>query len=157
MNGPSPSWRSTWLPQILSSFAANASRAFRLRACNAAAECSAYTELTDEWRNVGYGYDFPRCDNILRAGWYRPAGLMGTRLLDTAPGDFNCGTHAPGWIDGHPALIGETTTQTVCYDWSGPSSDCTWSHSITVTNCGDFYVYNLIPTPWGCSGVYCGE
>ncbi|MFT5454204.1 MAG: hypothetical protein ACI9K2_000680 [Myxococcota bacterium] len=120
-------------------------------------ECSAYTDMTDAFRNVTWVYDFARCDNALRADWYRFGGDAGNWALDYAPGDFSCGTHASGWIDGHPAFIGDTTTQTVCYDWSGPAGDCTWSHSIDVTNCGDFYVYNMIPTPWGCSGVYCGQ
>ncbi len=121
-------------------------------------ECSDYTELSDAWRNVTWEYDMPRCDNILRGGWYRVTGEAGTEMLDYAPGDYSCGTHAPGWLDGHPDLdLGETTAHTVCYDWSGPGDDCTWSHDIRVTNCGRFYVYDLIPTSWGCSGVYCGH
>ena len=118
-------------------------------------ECSEYTELSDAFRNVGWGYDYARCDSGLAAGWYRFTGDAGTQMLDYAPGDFNCGTHAPGWIDGHPAFVGDTTRQTVCYDWSGDGDDCTWSNEVDVTNCGDFYVYNLVAPPV-CSLAYCG-
>ncbi|MFT4624357.1 MAG: hypothetical protein ACI8PZ_003016 [Myxococcota bacterium] len=120
-------------------------------------ECSAYADMTDAFRNVDWEYDYARCDNALPAQWYRMGGDAGSMMLDWAPGDFACGTHASGWIDGHPAGVGDTTSQLVCYDWSGPAGDCTWSHEIEVTNCGPFYVYNMIPTPWGCSGVYCGQ
>ena len=118
-------------------------------------ECSEYTELSDAFRNVGWGYDYARCDSGLAAGWYRFTGDAGTQMLDYAPGDYNCGTHAPGWIDGHPAFVGDTTRQTVCYDWSGDGDDCTWDNEVDVTNCGDFYVYNLVAPPV-CSLAYCG-
>ena len=119
-------------------------------------ECTEYTEISDAYRNVDWVYDYARCDNGLAAGWYRFTGEAGSQMLDYAPGDYSCGTHASGWIDGHPMLTGETSAQTVCYDWSGDPENCTWSHEISVTNCGPYYVYDLIPTPWGCSGVYCG-
>ncbi len=119
-------------------------------------ECSDYVDLTDEWRHVDWSYDRARCDNTLTPRWYRFGGDAGNQMLDYAPGDYSCGTHASGWVEGHPFGIGVTDSFLVCYDWSGPSSDCTWSHDIDITDCGDFYVYNLIATPWGCSGVYCG-
>lgn len=119
-------------------------------------ECREYMEMTDAFRNVDWAYDYARCDSDLEPGWYRIGGDAGDQMPDFAPGDYSCGTHAPGWIGGHPARLGETSVETVCYDWSGDLSRCTWSHDLEVTNCGPFYVYNMIPPPWGCSGAYCG-
>lgn len=119
-------------------------------------ECSDYVELTDDYRNVSWVYDYARCDSGLAPGWYRFAAGAGNWGLDYAPGDYSCGTHASGWFNGHPAGFGETSLQTVCYDWSGDGSDCTWSNDVDVTNCGSFYVYNLVAPPT-CSLVYCGQ
>ena len=125
-------------------------------------ECSAssYTELSDAFRHVSYGYG-SNCDSTLAAGWYRFTGSAGERMPESTPGIYACGTHATGWLsDGyggsgsHPAA-GVSQSMTVCFDWS--SDTCMWSSSVTVTNCnGEYYVYYISGTP-ACSLVYCGE
>ena len=66
---------------------------------------------------------------------------------------WDCGTDAPGWIDGvHPSEWGSTATVNVCYHWSG--SDCNWSNDIRVTNCGQYYAYELATPPVSCL-AYC--
>ncbi len=67
-----------------------------------------------------------------------------------------CNTHAPGWLNAaHPEFGVTLFGATVCHAWGGGT--CTFSETIDVTNCGDYYVYNLVGIPWGCNGTYCGE
>ncbi len=93
------------------------------------------------------------CDNGL-SGWYRFEGAAGTRMLESCPSQNSCGTHAPGWMSGgHPSVNEGQVTRTVHFNWSNSCSH--WSTSVQVSNCGDYYVYELNGTPV-CSLRYCG-
>jgi hypothetical protein len=76
-------------------------------------------------------------------------------MPEQAPGDYACGTHAAGWLNGaHPMPNEGIVQRQVCFDWSpGP---CWQMAQISVVNCGNFYLYNL-PNPVGCSLRYCGR
>ena len=118
-------------------------------------ECHDYIVLLEDWRNVDWPYDLPRCDDGLAVDWYRFSGEAGVDMPTEAPETHTCGTHAPGWLDAPlPDGHGETIEATVCFHWSGVL--CNWSRDVRVTNCGDFRVYELGPTPV-CSLTYCGE
>ncbi len=120
-------------------------------------ECSSYSTLDEWWRHVSFndGNDgVEECDSEL-TGWHRFEGEAGTQMPESAPDIYSCGTDAPGWLSGsHPADVGATSTETVCYHWSDDT--CSWSNDIQVTNCGPYYVYELAPTPASCL-AYCGE
>ncbi|MFT4626331.1 MAG: hypothetical protein ACI8PZ_005008 [Myxococcota bacterium] len=117
-------------------------------------ECSAYVELTDAYRNITWPYDYARCDSGI-TGWHRFTGAAGTQMPEVPPDSYSCGTHASGWLNGaHPAGVGDTAVVPSCNHWAG---DICWQTlDIEVTNCGDFYVYNLSAPPC-CSCVFCGE
>jgi hypothetical protein len=123
-------------------------------------ECSTYRTADQSWRNVdsvGPVY----CDSSVLSlpNWYRFVEPAGTRMPERPPGEYHCGTHAPGWLEGtHPTILGETRDIRVCFQWSG--STCLWSSTVRVTYCGgydDFYVYYLPTLPFGCNGTYCAE
>lgn len=119
-----------------------------------APECESYTELNDAVRNVAYGPSGSGCDTD-KIGWYRYTGAAGSRMADTRTPENYCDTHATGWYNGGYPGMGDTLFgQQVCFAWSG--SECMWSQFIDITNCGDFYVYNLSGITWGCNGRYCG-
>ena len=121
------------------------------------AECTDYTELAEADRNVGWEYDYARCDSWIPADgqWFRFVGAAGTQMPEYDPDEYACGTHAAGWLNGaHPVTPGETVTREVCYSWTpGP---CWQANDIEITHCGDYYVYNLYQ-PLSCSYRYCGE
>ena len=119
------------------------------------AECAAYTEISDSARHVDsyYGTVGQTCDSGY-SGWYRFTGAAGTRMPETSPGYYQCGTAAVGWLSSSHPAEGVSTTATVCFHWT--SSECQWSTSISVTNCGAYYVYELSAPPT-CNLAYCGE
>ena len=88
--------------------------------------------------------------------WYRfqpPAGVV---MPEYFPGFWHCGTWGSGWMNGtHPQEMYETKEVTVCYGWIWSGNQCYFSNKISVTNCGNFYVYYLPSVP-GCNLRYCG-
>jgi hypothetical protein len=118
-------------------------------------ECTAYTVLDQDFRHVSQTGAI-NCDSGLSyPAWYRFEGPAGTKMPDYSPGELQCSTHAPGWFDGvHPLGLGETSDFRLCWQWAG--STCFWENSDQVTNCGEYYVYNLTGI-FGCSGIHCGD
>ena len=121
-------------------------------------ECYNYSYLTEAERSMGYynrlnGY--LKCDRFLPFGWYRFDGAAGTEMPTSCVGQYRCGTHAPGWLNGsHPRVTDGIVTAKVCFHWG--SDCCLWSANIRVRNCSGFYVYELVP-PRGCHLRYCGN
>ena len=66
-----------------------------------------------------------------------------------------CGTIRPGWLKGgHPSVADGQVTKEVCF--RGRQNCCYTSVTITVRNCGSYYVY-LFDGVWGaCKERYCG-
>ena len=117
-------------------------------------ECSNYKTLSEPDRAQGYK-GIVRCDRSLIKGWYRFQGGAGKQMPDKCVPKQQCGTHAPGWLNGsHPSVADGAVQRKVCFHWS--SGCCQWSQDIRVRNCGGFYVYELPPTRY-CSLRYCGD
>lgn len=126
--------------------------------CNSIAAnpaCTGYAQLSTADRHVSSrNISIALCDFSIVTKWYRFTGSAGTSMPESCPAEFQCTTHAPGWLNGiHPTVAEGEVTRTVCYHYSG--SCCYWSSTIKVLNCGGFYVYELKPTT-GCSLRYCG-
>ena len=87
-------------------------------------------------------------------GFYRIMSSAGSRLPESSPGYYHCGTHVSGWLRGeHPQDIYAEKNMTVCFDY-GSYGNCGWEADITVTNCDGYYVYLLPDTPY-CYVRYC--
>ena len=78
-----------------------------------------------------------------------------------APGDWSCGTGAPGWLNGHhPSEADGEVDREVCFQYTDENKEarktCHWKTQISVFNCGEFMVYKLPNTP-ECTLRYCGD
>ena len=83
----------------------------------------------------------------------------GTQIPEATPGYEHCGTGAAGWLYGqHPTNLFQTSSNVgVCFDFdSGSYDDCYLETNINITNCGQFYVYQLPDTP-ACNLRYCSH
>ncbi|XP_033628836.1 von Willebrand factor D and EGF domain-containing protein-like [Asterias rubens] len=122
--------------------------------------------LGNPFRSVSYsasGTSGKLCDKTLERGWYRfqifgKYAEMPTECVQVS----QCGTDAPMWLDtggrSYPPP-GESARHVACAAWSLGSQRstqdcCLYSFPITVTNCVDFFVYNLLPAR-GCNMAYC--
>ena len=120
-------------------------------------ECLNYKLLNESNRTQGYSsrYRPAKCDNKLSEDWYRIGGGAGDKMPEYCVDKLSCGTHAPGWLNSsHPSVADGIVETNVCFHWA--SDCCHWSLTIKVRNCGDFFVYQLSPTPY-CSLRYCGN
>ena len=118
-------------------------------------ECVNYAQLSEAFRNVNNINGAVGCDNPFTQQWYRFTGAAGTRMPNTAPPTYACGTHASGWMNGaYPTVQEGAVARTICFHWSG--NTCNWQEPAQVRNCGNFYVFFLKNVSWGCSGRYCG-
>ena len=92
------------------------------------------------------------------AGWYRIMAGSSTRIPESPPGKYHCGTFAAGWMKGsHPTVARQSNEEvTFCFDGKGYAewSNCQISTQGKVTHCGDFFVYYLENTP-NCNLRYC--
>ena len=63
-----------------------------------------YISLVQPERRVGYKInhltDSALCDRTLKRRWYRFQGQAGGVMPETCVEEFNCGTHAPVWLNG---------------------------------------------------------
>lgn len=106
------------------------------------------------------------CDNLTHwnpspdwrgPGWYRITGAAGVKMPEKSPTYYHCGTYEAGWMRGvHPTTPGQESEATACFAYG--DTDCHYPTTISVRNCGDYYIYNLPETPWGVAGTrYCGS
>ena len=119
-------------------------------------DCKGVTVLQEASRNVKMGQGEVECDlELPEAGqWSRFAGPAGTTMPTTAPPQFTCGTHAPGWLNGTiPGEADGIVARDVCFHWEGET--CNWEVPISVRNCGPFVMFKLVPVP-SCALRYCG-
>ena len=92
-------------------------------------------------------------------GYYRFTGAAGTRLAESG-GDGSlyekCGTVYGGYLDGgHPGVGEREVSRTVFFDAGDGNHYNPCTRYITVTNCGEYFVYKLSSTGSGSCG-YCG-
>ena len=75
----------------------------------------------------------------------------GTRVPESSPGTWHCGTGETGWLSGvHPTTPGASNNNAkFCF-----RNDCKWSTQGKVTNCGSYFVYYLENVPL-CRLGYC--
>ena len=126
-----------------------------------ARECVDYRALNQDDRAMSNSdQSNVKCDggeseNIVPSAWYRMTGDSGNQIPDNCVPVKRCGTSAPGWLNGaHPTVEEGVLNQTICYHWSG--NCCNWKNNINIRNCGDYYVYQLVPPP-ACPLRYCGN
>ena len=90
--------------------------------------------------------------------WYRFTMPAGTRIPESSPGSWHCGTHQTGWLSGvHPTTPGASSNVKYCFTCCGNflgNNDCQYSTQGKVTNCGSFFVYYLENGPH-CQQRYC--
>ena len=119
-------------------------------------ECYHYTFLNESSRANSFyniGIDF-LCDDDLN-GWYRFWGDAGKQMADSCVPEFRCGAELPGWLNGsHPEIAEGAVRRKVCFRYK--NNCCEYSTSITVRNCGGFYVYHVGKPPI-CNFRYCGN
>ena len=119
-------------------------------------ECYHYTFLNESSRANSFyniSIDF-LCDDDLN-GWYRFRGDAGKQMADSCVPEFRCGAELPGWLNGsHPEIAEGAVRRKVCFRYK--NNCCEYSTSITVRNCGGFYVYHLGKPPI-CNFRYCGN
>ncbi|CAF4323525.1 unnamed protein product, partial [Adineta steineri] len=120
-------------------------------------QCYNYTLINDPTRSVNVTTG-STCDQSLfnsSAMWVRFVGVGGTQIPTSPVGISRCGTSATGWYSGQmPTGVNTTINGTVCYNYA--SNNCHWSNSISVTNCGSYYVYELSAPP-DCDLRYCTD
>ena len=122
-------------------------------------ECSSYTLLDNQNRNIKYRGGSLLCDNGISTRWYRFVGAAGTQLPTTCVDRKDtknpiCRAQVVAWLNGaHPSVSDGKVTRRVCFSWDGKC--CQWNKNIEVINCGLFYIYKLVPAPV-CNGRYCG-
>ena len=118
--------------------------------------CYNYQNLSDANRKSSYvtpinGPSF--CDKSLPEGWYRFVGAAGTKMPTTRVPAFRCGTDSSGWLDrAHPTVKDGEVSGMVCF--SDRSTGCQYAKTISVKNCGSYFIYRLISTSI-CPSRYC--
>ena len=81
-------------------------------------------------------------------------GAAGTEMPTTRVPAYRCGTDWSGWLGGsHPTVEDGKVQRTVCF--SDRSNGCKSSNTISVKNCGSYYIYKLLK-PLKCNARYCG-
>lgn len=120
-------------------------------------ECQNYQSLTAADRKITYTTYHGYCDNSITEGWYRFEAAAGTRMPTSCmPSGNRCGTHVIGWLtNGHPRVADGRVKKQVCFSYNGQCCFSNFSKNIYVTNCGSYYVYQLV-RPGNCYYRYCG-
>ncbi|CAF0729171.1 unnamed protein product [Adineta steineri] len=126
-------------------------------AITVAPQCNSYTLINDTTRSVNVTTS-GNCDQSFfnsGAKWVRFVGVGGTQIPTRSVPIYRCNADAPGWYAGQmPTNPNTTKNGTVCFNWD--SDNCNWDISISVTNCGSYYVYRLDAPP-SCELRYCTE
>ena len=122
----------------------------------AANPCHHYKNLSDANRKINYVTLYGLCDNQLPEGWYRFVGAAGSKMPTTRVPAYRCGTDWSGWLDdAHPTVEDGRDgkdKRKVCF--SDRSTGCKYKITISVKNCGSYFIYELYRTP--CPSRYCG-
>ena len=126
------------------------------------AECFTYTFLNESdrartFRNTSWAWS--SLSDLKLDGWHRFGGGAGDQMADSCVPYRHCRAQRPGWLNGsHPTVADGAVNRFVCF--SSLSDCCQFSTSITVRNCGGFFVYKLKQAPV-CVPIsiarYCGN
>jgi hypothetical protein len=119
-------------------------------------QCFAYTTINDRTRNVN-AVGSNVCDTSFMPGtvWYCFIGENGTQMSTSPIGPNQSGTQVTPWYAGPMPAVSETITNgRVCFLWE--NNVCQWLNTISVTNCGSFYIYQLTMPPL-YAARYCTE
>lgn len=122
-------------------------------------ECTNYTTITDDTRHVTFfNTSISMCDNVSpfssTPAWFRFSGAAGSLIASCSMPSYHCGTYTPGYYTGlHPSTAGNTSTGSMCFK-NSLSAGCSWTNTISITNCNGYYVYSLT-TPPSCDARYC--
>ena len=120
--------------------------------------CYHYENLSDANRKKSFEipYGAELCDSQLLEGWYRFVGAAGTKMPTTHVPAFRCGTVFSGWLKtAHPLVEDGETFKTVCFS-SKINHLCEDTKTISVKNCGRYFIYKLSKPP-KCEMRYCGS
>ena len=114
--------------------------------------------VNSEWEDGDFHGDKLSCvgtnSDWQGSSFYRFQSPAGIKIPEYYPQWGMCSTYNPGWVNGtHPTKIGIEKNVEIVFGTSyGGASN---PPSIGITNCGDFYAYNL-PDTLSCSRAYCG-
>ncbi|CAF3692411.1 unnamed protein product [Rotaria sp. Silwood1] len=121
--------------------------------------CSSYTTIDDPSRNVAQSSLFGSCDNgspfnaSNGGSWIRFIGTGGTIIPLAAPAQGHCGAYVGGWFNGTlPTTVSSVGNGTACFSMN--TVPCFLASSVSIINCGGFYVYFLPPVSV-CNTRYC--
>ncbi|CAF1466167.1 unnamed protein product [Rotaria sp. Silwood1] len=121
--------------------------------------CSSYTTIDDPSRNVAQSSLFGSCDNgspfnaSNGGSWIRFIGTGGTIIPLAAPAQGHCGAYVGGWFNGIlPTTVSSVGNGTACFSMN--TVPCFLASSVSIINCGGFYVYFLPPVSV-CNTRYC--
>ena len=93
------------------------------------------------------------------SGWYRFSGGAGTQMAEVCPKMYSCSTNSSGWLNGtHPTATEGIVQRKVCFSQRVSqffTDCCNQAKTISVRNCGAFYVYRLDPPDY--YSRYCGN
>ena len=133
-------------------------------------ECLRATNITDFWRKDNRGSNIQpggphsingySCDLHMSSHWFRFTGKAGTRMLNTCPEPYSCGTRIPMWSDAPmPTKVGQPEL-VKCFE-RRPAEGCrSSSNRMLVMRCSerpDDFIYKsdfLLSDP--CNIAFCG-
>ena len=123
-------------------------------------ECSNYTFLNDLNRAITYAdRSLGNLSDSNLSGWYRFSGEAGTQMAEACPKMHSCSTNSSGWLSGtHPTVAEGIVKRKVCFSQRVSqffTDCCNQAKTISVRNCGAFYVYCLDPPDY--YSRYCGN
>ncbi|XP_015768418.1 PREDICTED: uncharacterized protein LOC107347066 isoform X3 [Acropora digitifera] len=123
-------------------------------------ECFNYTFLNESNRAVtNVSSSLGNLSDFKLSGWYRFSGGAGTQMAEACPKMYSCSTNSSGWLNGsHPTVAEGIVKRKVCFLQlvSQFLTDCcNQAKTISVRNCGGFYVYRLDPSDY--YSRYCGN
>ena len=123
--------------------------------------CSNYIFLNESNRAMtDAGRSFGNLSDSKLSGWYRFSAGAGTQMAEACPKMYSCSTNSSGWLNGtHPTVAEGIVKRKVCFSQRVSqffNDCCNQEKTISVRNCGAFYVYLLDP-PNHYYSRYCGN
>ena len=117
---------------------------------NSFVECSNHSFLNESDRAMTYtDRSLGNLSDSHLSGWYRFSGGAGTQMAEVCPKMYSCSTNSSGWLNGtHPTVAEGIVQRKVCFSQRVSqffTDCCNQAKTISVRNCGAFYVYRLDP------------